>query len=272
MTDFDSLLTAYISLILFVFGTVMGSFLNVLIFRLPTGIPFQKGRSFCPSCRHELNWKDLFPLFSWIFQRGKCRYCKGKISKRYPIVEALNGTLYIFAYLFLAKGDGLSGLNLSLLGWCAALSALIVISFVDFEHQIIPDSMWITIFVGGILIVLGEAAAGEFSWDSLLDRVIGTFTVSLIFFLIGVISKGRAMGGGDVKLMAAAGFVLGWKSVILSLFIGAFAGVIYSVLSHIIRKTEMRGVVPFGPFLAIGIAVSMFVGDTIIEYYISFIK
>ncbi|HOD02855.1 MAG: Type 4 prepilin-like proteins leader peptide-processing enzyme [Firmicutes bacterium ADurb.Bin300] len=272
MIDFDALLTAYISFLLFILGTVIGSFLNVLIYRLPTGMSFQKGRSFCPSCRHELTWKDLFPLFSWVFLRGKCRYCKEKISKRYPIVELLTGTLYVLAYLFLAGGDCFSGLNLSLLGWCTALSALVVISFVDFEHQIIPDSMWITIFAGGVFVVLGEVAAGKFKWESLVGRVIGIFAVSFVFFLIGVISKGRAMGGGDVKLMAAAGFVLGWKAVILSLFLGAFAGVIYSIFSRIIRKTEMRGVVPFGPFLAIGIAVTMFVGDRIIEYYISFIK
>lgn len=272
MINFDVLLTAYISVIIFVFGTIIGSFLNVLIYRLPIGMTFKKGHSICVSCNHRLYWKDLFPLFSWIFLGGKCRYCKAKISARYPIVEALNGALYVLAYLSLAGGNGLSGLSLSLLGFFVVLSALIVITFVDFEHQIIPDSMWITIFAGGILLVLDEVINGTFEWRGLLDRVIGIFAVGGLFFLIGVISQGRAMGGGDVKLMAAAGFVLGWKLVILSLFIGAFAGVIYSILSKVIKKTEMRGVVPFGPFLSIGIVVSMFVGDGIIESYLSLIN
>lgn len=271
MFNYDALLTAYISAIIFVFGTVVGSFMNVLIYRLPIGMTFNKGRSICPSCRHELGWKDLFPLFSWVFLGGKCRYCKARISAKYPVVEALNGVLYVLAYLFLAGGGGFTGLNLSLLGWFAALSALIVLSFVDFEHQIIPDSMWITIFLGGVLVVLDEIISKELTLRGFLDRIIGIFAVGGIFFLIGALSKGRAMGGGDVKLMAAAGFLLGWKLVVLSLFLGAFAGVAYSILLKLIRKTKMRGIVPFGPFLSIGIAASMFIGDEIIQLYLSMI-
>ncbi len=272
MFNYDALLTAYISVIIFIFGAVIGSFMNMLIYRLPIGMTFNKGRSICPSCRHGLAWKDLFPLFSWIFLGGKCRYCKAKISARYPVVEALNGALYVLAYLFLTGGGGFAGLNISLLGRFAVISALVVLSFVDFEHQIIPDSMWITIFIGGVLIVLDEIIRKEFAWSGLLDRVIGIFAVGGLFFLIGALSKGRAMGGGDVKLMAASGFVLGWKLVILSLFLGAFAGVAYSLLSKLIRKTKMRGAVPFGPFLSVGIAVSMFAGDRIITHYLSMIR
>ncbi len=269
LIDYDALLTAYISVIVFIFGTVIGSFLNVLIYRLPREITFEKSRSFCPSCEHELKWKDLFPLFSWIFLGGKCRYCKAPIPVRYPIVEALNGILYVLAYLFLASGNGLKGLSLGLLGYMVALSALVVITWVDFEHQIIPDSMWIAIFIGGLLVVGDELIHGMFSWKWLIDRVIGIFAVGGLFFLIGVLSQGRAMGGGDVKLMAAAGFLLGWKAVVLSLFIGAFAGVIFSLGSKIIKKTKMRGVVPFGPFLAIGVAVSLFVGERIVDAYMN---
>ena len=230
---------------------------------------FKKGRSFCVSCHHYLHSNDLFPLFSWLLLLGKCRYCKAKISVRYPLVEALNGTLYVLIYIFIAGGDGLSGFSIALLGWFAAVSALIVLSFVDLEHQIIPDSMWITIFIGGILVFIDEIINDGFEWQKLLNRVIGIFAVGGLFFLIGVISGGRAMGGGDVKLMAAAGFLLGWKLIILSLFLGAFAGVLYSLLSKLINKTKMRGAVPFGPFLSIGIVLSMFVGDSLIEAYLS---
>ena len=129
--------------------------------------------------------------------------------------------------------------------------------------------MWITIFIGGILVFIDEIINDGFEWQKLLNRVIGIFAVGGLFFLIGVISGGRAMGGGDVKLMAAAGFLLGWKLIILSLFLGAFAGVLYSLLSKLINKTKMRGAVPFGPFLSIGIVLSMFVGDSLIEAYLS---
>lgn len=262
-------LTAYIATIIFVFGTVIGSFLNVLIYRLPIGMDFKLGKSMCTTCKHELAWYDLFPLFSWIFLGGKCRYCKAKISSRYPIVEALNGAMYVLVYLFLSGGNAIEGLNLSLVGYMVVVSCLIVTAWIDFEHQIIPDSMWISIFVGGVLIVADALINHSFTKEFIISKVIGFFAVSLLFFLIGVISKGAWMGGGDVKLMAAAGFVLGWKAVIVSLFLGAFAGVLFSIIRKIVSKKEMSGVIPFGPFLAIGVAVSLFVGEYIFNLYLN---
>lgn len=260
-------LTAYIAVIVFVFGTVIGSFLNVLIYRLPIGMDFKKGNSICTSCKHKLNWKDLFPLFSWIFLGGKCRYCKAKISSRYPIVEALNGASYVLVYLFLSGGNAIEGLNLKLLGYMVVMSALIVVSWIDFEHQIIPDSMWIAIFVGGLFIVGDSLINGYFSKEWIISRVIGLFAVSGLFFLIAFVTQGRAMGGGDIKLMAAVGFVLGWKAVLISLFMSAFFGVFFSIGRKIISKKEMKGVVPFGPFLAMGSAVCAFVGELIFDAY-----
>ena len=265
MLDF---LTVYIATIIFIFGIIIGSFLNVLIYRLPIGLDFVKINSMCTSCKHRLMWYDLFPLFSWIFLRGKCRYCKAKISPRYPIVESLNGVLYVLIYLFLSGGNAIEGLNLTLLGYMVVASCLIVTAFIDFEHQIIPDSMWISIFVGGIFIVVDAVIKGEFSKEYIISKVIGLFSISGLFLIIGLVSKGRAMGGGDVKLMAAAGFVLGWKAVIVSLFLGAFAGVIFALGRKIVSKQEMRGVIPFGPFLAIGIMLSAFFGDIIFNMYL----
>ncbi len=262
-------LTAYIATIIFVFGTVIGSFLNVLIYRLPIGMDFKLGKSMCTTCKHSLAWYDLFPLFSWIFLGGKCRYCKAKISARYPIVEALNGVMYVLIYLFLSGGNAIKGLNLALLGYMIVASCLIVTAWIDFEHQIIPDSMWISIFIGGVFIVVDAAINGRFTKEFIISKVIGLFAVSGLFFLIGVISKGAWMGGGDVKLMAAAGFVLGWKAVIVSLFLGAFAGVLFSIIRKLVAKKKMGGVIPFGPFLAIGIAVSLFVGENILNLYLN---
>ena len=267
MTDFTMVLTVYISVIIFVFGTVIGSFLNVLIYRLPNNIGFKKGRSMCTSCGHELCWKDLFPLFSWIFLGGKCRYCKARIPVRYPAVEALNAVMYVLSYLFLTGGNGFTGLRLSLLAFFAVFSALIVVIWVDFEHQIIPDSMWITIAAAGVVRLADEFITGGFDRAVLIERVAGIFAVGGLFFLIALLSGGRYMGGGDIKLMAAAGLVLGWKLAFLSLVLGAFAGVIYYFVSMLVKKTKMKGVVPFGPFLSAGIIVSLFTGDKLIDAY-----
>lgn len=262
-------LTAYIATIVFVFGTVIGSFLNVLIYRLPIGMDFKRGNSICPNCNHKLSWKDLFPLFSWIFLGGKCRYCKVPISRQYPIVEALNGTAYVLSYIFLCGGNAIEGLNLKLVGYMIVMSALIVVSWIDYKHQIIPDSMWIAIFAGGLFIIGGVALAGEFTKGFIISRVIGLFTVSGLFFLIALVTGGRAMGGGDIKLMAAVGFVLGWKAVIIALFMSAILGVLFSVIRKIVSKKEMKGVIPFGPFLAMGSAICAFVGEPIFNAYLN---
>lgn len=262
-------LTAYIAVIVFVFGTVIGSFLNVLIYRLPIGMDFKRGNSICPNCKHKLNWKDLFPLFSWIFLGGKCRYCKAPISKRYPIVEALNGTLYVLAYIFLCGGTAIEGLNLKLVGYMIVFSALIVVSWIDFEHEIIPDSMWISILVGGLFIVGDALISGTFTKKWIISRLIGLVCVSGVLLLIGLVSGGRAMGGGDVKLMAAAGFVLGWKAILIALFAGALFGMIFAFVRMLVKKEKMLGKIPFGPFLSIGIAFSAFLGELIFNSYLN---
>lgn len=262
-------LTIYIGAIIFVFGTVIGSFLNVLIYRLPIGMDFKKGNSICPNCKHQLNWKDLFPLFSWIFLGGKCRYCKAPISKQYPIVEAINGTMYVLSYVFLCGGNGLDGLSLKLVGFMIVMSCLLVTSWVDFKHQIIPDSMWIAIFIGGLFIVGDKLIDHSFTKDWLISRIIGLFSVSGVFLIIGLVTGGRAMGGGDIKLMAAVGFVLGWKAVLIALFMSALFGVLFTLGRKIFCKTEMKGLIPFGPFLAMGSATSAFVGDLIFNGYLS---
>ncbi|MBR2875847.1 MAG: prepilin peptidase, partial [Clostridia bacterium] len=172
-------------------------------------------------------------------------------------------------YLIICSGNAIEGLSLSLIGYMIVASCLIVTAWIDFEHQIIPDSMWISIFVGGILILLDTVVKGEFSKELIVSKIIGLFAVSGLFFLIGVASKGKAMGGGDVKLMAAAGFVLGWKAIIVSLFIGAFSGVLFSIVRKIVSNKEMRGVVPFGPFLSIGVMISAFIGEDLFNMYLS---
>ena len=274
--QFTHFLTAYISIVLFVLGTVIGSFLNVLIYRLPLGLKFDRlsDHSFCPNCKHRLYAKDLFPLFSWLFLRGKCRYCKAPISPRYPIVEALNGVMYVLAYVVLCGGatEQGTGLSLGLLGYMAFFSALLVAAWVDAEHQIIPDSQWIVIFVAGLLLAGDKLIAEKgFTPDFvsfIISRGIGLVAVSGLFFLIALVTGGRAMGGGDIKLMAAVGFVLGWKAVVVALFAAAILGALFALLRKLFFKKKMRGVVPFGPFLAAGSALCAFVGEAIFDGYL----
>lgn len=220
----------YLSVIIFLFGIVIGSFLNVLIYRLPIGLDFKKGSSFCPNCKHDLKWYDLFPLFSFIFLRGRCRYCKAKISAQYPIVEALNGIMYVLAFLFLTDG----ALKPELIGYFMILSCLIVLSWTDFQHNIIPDSMWICILLGGIELYICDVVRNGFSWETLINRIIGFFIVSVTLLVLGLIfSKIKgidAIGGGDIKLMAAAGFVLGWQLTVLATVVGTIIGLIFTII------------------------------------------
>ena len=148
-------------------------------------------------------------------------------------------------------------------------SCLIVVSWIDFKHQIIPDSMWIAIFVGGLFVVGDALITGDFSKSWIISRDIGLFTVSCLFLIIGLVTRGRAMGGGDIKLMAAVGFVLGWKAVLIALFMSALFGVIFTIGRKLIVKTEMKGLIPFGPFLAMGSAVCAFVGELIFDSYLN---
>lgn len=251
-----------ISAFVFLFGICIGSFSNVLIYRIPLGLDFKKGSSFCPKCKHELKWYDLFPLFSYLFLGGKCRYCKVKISPQYPIVEGLTGLLYLAAYWFLCGGV----LQLSLLGYAAATTALIVAAFIDFKHKIIPDSMWITVLIGGIIVYIDEIITTGFTISGLINRIVGFVCVSAFLLLLGYLFKG-GMGGGDVKLMAAAGFLLGWRNVIIALIAGAFIGVFYLIISNSLKKSDMKKAVPFGPHLALGIFFAMYFGTRLLSWY-----
>jgi len=228
--------------------------MNVLIYRIPRQQGVSRGRSICPACSHTLSFLDLVPVFSYIFLKGKCRYCGEKISIRYPIVEMLNGLLYVavawkFGFSFLA------------LGWFIAVSVLIAVSFIDAEYKIIPDRFPIALAAAGVIMMLSDHG------PDLLSRVIGFFSVSVPFLLIGLISGGRAMGGGDVKLMAAAGLCLGWEMNVTALFIGAFIGSIVSVVQMAGGKIKRGSQVPFGPYLALGIAASALVGEVLLSYY-----
>ncbi|MEG1779351.1 MAG: prepilin peptidase [Oscillospiraceae bacterium] len=247
----------YYGIIVLLFGIIIGSFLNVCIYRLPLELSVHKGHSYCPHCKADLHALDLIPLFSYLFLGGKCRYCKQHISWQYPAVELANGLLWLGIFLRF-------GLTATAVAYAAVVSCLIVIFMTDFTHMIIPDSMNLVIAIAGVVLFITNP-------DMRIERIIGMCCVSLVFLLIALVSHGKAMGGGDIKLMAALGLCLGWKLILLTTLLGAVLGSItYLFLKH--SKAHALGrLVPFGAFLAIGGIISILFGHDIIHWYLSLI-
>ena len=237
---------------IFLIGISIGSFLNVCIYRIPKKEDIVFERSHCMSCGNVLKWYELIPLFSFLVQGGKCRNCKTKLSVQYPLIELLNGLIYV--WIFMAKGFQPESIL-----FCICASVLIVISVIDWRTYEIPFGCNIVIGILGIVRVILDLA----HW---YDYVIGFFAVSGLFLIIYWITKGRGIGGGDIKLMAAAGLLLGWQNILLSLMIGSIAGsVIHLALMKIQGKDR---VLAFGPYLAFGIFISMLYGNDIITWYL----
>lgn len=245
----------YIGIIVFLFGITVGSFLNVLIYRIPKKEDFVKARSHCMSCGYQLEWYDLIPLFSWLTLRGRCRKCKSKISIQYPLIEALNGTLWLVTYL-------LFDYSITTLLYCLLISSLIALSVIDFRTYEIPVGFNIFILVLGTIRVITDYR----SWP---EYIIGLVSVSIPLLLIFYATKGRGIGGGDVKLMGAAGLLLGWKLVILAFFLGCLLG---SVI-HIARM-KISGeshVLAMGPYLSAGIIIAIYAGNYMISAYFGYL-
>jgi len=248
------MIEATLYFITFLFGIVIGSFVNVLILRIPRGEEFVKTRSHCMSCGHQLAWYDNIPLVSWLALGGRCRYCREKISAQYPIIEAANGLLTVL--IFLVKGFSWDACVLAL-----AVPALLALSVIDFRTYEIPFGFQIWL---GALGLINVALNGS-EWVS---YVTGFFAVSAVLWLIQLISKGRAIGGGDVKLMAVCGLLLGWKGVILAFFLGCILG---SVIHLTRMKVSGEGkILAMGPYLSAGVLISALWGEQILRFYLSF--
>lgn len=235
-------------------GIAVGSFLNVCIFRIPKKEDIAVERSHCMYCGHVLQWYELIPLFSFLIQGGKCRSCKKKLSWQYPIVEALNAVLWIAVVL-------VHGLSWNSILFCICTSILIVITVIDERTMEIPFGCNVFIAILGLIRLILD-------YTHWYEYVIGFFAVSLFFLLIVWVTKGRGMGGGDVKLMAAAGLLLGWKSIILAMMIGCVLGSVIHIGKMIFIKKKEH-VLAFGPYLAAGIYLTILFGEPIIKWYLT---
>lgn len=243
--------------IVFVYGILIGSFSNVLILRLPIKENIATHRSHCMKCGKQIKWYDLVPLVSYIFLKGKCRYCGTKISAQYPLVEAANGFGYVLVFM-------VNGINFSSILYCLLFTLLLVLAVIDWRTYEIPFGINVAIGVLGVLQVILDYP------DLLLEHIIGFCAVS--GFMIICLYIGRALvgidcfGGGDIKLMASAGLLIGWKLIVLAFVLGC----IFGAVIHLIRMriSKQGSVLAFGPYLALGIMVSALWGNVLLSWYI----
>ncbi|MGH7789283.1 MAG: prepilin peptidase [Candidatus Binatia bacterium] len=244
----------------FVLGAVVGSFLNVCIHRLPTGASVAFPASHCPQCRQPILPYDNIPIVSYLLLRGRCRQCATPISRRYPLVEMLSGLAAVAALSHF-------GLTAYALMAFAFLASLIVITFIDLDHQIIPDA----ISLPGILVGFGSAVLlGQPHWSASLAGIL------LGGGLLWVVAEGyhrltgrEGMGGGDIKLLAMIGAFLGWRMIPVTLMIASLSGTAIGLSLMLSRGRSTRMAIPFGPFLALGAACALFWGEALITWYLN---
>jgi len=252
-----------ISIFIFIFGLCIGSFLNCFIYRLEEE-KTMKGRSFCPNCKHTLSFLDLFPVFSFLFLGGKCRYCHKKISIQYLLAEIATG--FMFLLIFSAKVGpalGWNFINLTYLLFIA--SALIIIFIYDLKHYLIPDKVLFPAIAVSLIYNL-------INFQNILNALLAVVIGSGFFLFIFLISRGRAMGFGDVKLAILMGFLLGFPNILVALFLAFFFGAIIGLILMIYKGKSLKSEIPFGPFLIAGTFIALLHGNQIIQWYLNFLQ
>ena len=265
----ETLVTAMGFATAFTFGACIGSFLNVVIYRIPARISLIHPPSRCPSCMHRLGITENVPVLGWLWLRGRCRWCRTKISSRYPIVEAVTGLVFMLVFWRF-------GYSLETIGYCAFLSWLLSLSIIDLDTMTLPSSLTKSGLVVGLIfqgIIGWQIAQGQGMANGLMfgigGAVSGIWLLEIIAFVALVIMGQQAMGDADGKLMATIGAWIGWKNVLLSSFIACGVGSIIgggAIALGIIGKKQP---IPFGPFLALGGVLALFFGDALINAYLN---
>ena len=249
-----------ISISIFVLGLVIGSFLNAFIYRMEKEKSVVKGRSFCPHCKHTLSWYDLIPLVSFLLLKGACRYCSKKISFQYPAVELATGLLFLAVLFF--QGAGIVGLLFGLF-----IAAVFVVIFVyDLKHYLIPD---IVVYAGIAASLLYLGALSVFTEGiPLIGGVVAAVIASGFFLSLFLVSRGKWMGFGDVKLGFLMGLVVGFPNILVALLIAFIVGAITGVILIYLKRKTMKAEVPFGPFLILGTFIAWFWGTELVNFYL----
>lgn len=238
-----------------VLGLVFGSFLNVCICRIPKKESIVTGSSHCTSCGAPILARDLIPVISYLVLRGRCRACKARISIRYPLVELANALAWVAVC-------ARYGFSFDSLIYCALVSMLLIVAMIDIDTMIVPPQMTISILILGVI--------GLFLIKSptLIERGIGFLVGGLPFLLVALASKG-GMGGGDIKLMAVCGLLLGWKLILLSQLVAVVAGGIYAAILLLTKRKKKGAELALVPFLAGGMFVCILFGNQMLQWYLS---
>ena len=246
----------------FIIGIIFGSFFNVCIYRIPENKSIVNPPSHCYNCNTRLKPLDLVPILSWSLLRGKCRYCGQKISPRYALVELLTGILFVLVYK-------VYGYNTITLYYLLLVSLLVIITFIDLDHYIIPDELIIFGSIGALIFnILGQGISIK---DGLLGGLICGGGMLVLIHLIELLIKKEAMGGGDIKLFGMVGLFLGIKLGMITILLSVYVGAIYGVGSIIyskMKQKEYNSIIPYGPFISVGALISILYGTNIINWYI----
>lgn len=251
-----------------IFGSILGSFANVCIVRLPRDESIVRPRSRCPNCGHQLSWWENIPVFGFLLLRGRCRSCRAAISRRYPLVEILCAALAVAAWW--RFGQPLE----FFVYLCLLIVPLVIVSFIDLEHRIIPDSISISgIFVGiGASVLLsGEGMRLHAAIDAVLGAVVGGLTLFLVAYGYEKLKKQEGLGGGDIKLIAMLGAFFGWRASIFILLVSSVLGSVVGLVMILALRKDMKYAIPFGPFLAAAGIIYLFFGSRIILWYLNLI-
>ncbi|MBW4617464.1 MAG: A24 family peptidase [Desmonostoc vinosum HA7617-LM4] len=265
----DILIVVPASLIVLALGASIGSFVNVVVYRLPAGLSILWPPSRCPHCLNQLKAYDNVPVFGWLQLRGRCRYCKSKISVRYPVVEMVTGMLFLLIFLVFK-------VSILTIGYWAFCSWLLALSLIDLDTMTLPNPLTQSGLVLGIVfqMVLGCLLSG--SWIEIvhhLMRAVGGAVLGLWLFdaiaILGAIAFGKAaMGAGDAKLAAMMGAWLGWRYLLLAGFIACAVGALFGGSIMMLSRHKLGQKIPFGPFLALGAVITLFGGEAILSSYI----
>ncbi|MDD2447819.1 MAG: prepilin peptidase [Tissierellia bacterium] len=247
-------------MLILIYGLIIGSFLNVWIYRAPVGESIVWPGSHCPKCNTKLKWYDNLPVVSYLFLKGQCRYCRERISPQYPVVEFLNGIIYVIMF-------NKFGFTIDFVFYSLISSVLIVISFIDIKEMIIPDNLIIIILILSVL----QKGANYYLFgisQNILNCIGGLLIAGGIFLAIVIVSRG-GMGGGDITLIAALGFVLGIKYILLTIFLSFIFGAIISLLLLLAKIKTLKNPIPFGPFIILGFFITVLGGRDLINLYIN---
>lgn len=251
-----------IQIYVFIVGVIFGSFFNVCIFRIPNNQSISNPPSHCYNCNNRLKPLDLVPILSWVFLNGKCRYCGQKISPRYPTIELLTGILFVLIY-------NVYRINYITLYYLVLISILIIVTFIDIDHFIIPDSL---IIFGSIYAILFNLTGqGIVLKDSILGALICGGGMLILINIIEFIVKKEVMGGGDIKLFFMTGLFLGIKGGLLTILLSIYVGAIYGigvVIYSKINKLDYNSMIPYGPFISVGALITVLCGTNIINWYL----